>query len=45
MKLHGDYGSGSTRRVVAVLDHIGLAFELVEVDLFKGDNRTLPTSP
>lgn len=40
MKLHGDPGSGSTRRVLAVLYHIGAEFELQIIDLFKGENRS-----
>jgi len=40
MKLYGDPGSGSTRRVSAVLYHIGVDFEFQLIDLFKGDNRT-----
>jgi glutathione S-transferase len=32
-------GSGSTRRVLAALEYIGLDYELIEVDLFKGENR------
>lgn len=40
MKLYGDPGSGSTRRVSAVLYHIGAEFEFQMVDLFKGENRT-----
>lgn len=40
MKLYGDPGSGSTRRVMAVLYHIGADFEFELVDLFKGENRS-----
>jgi glutathione S-transferase len=40
MKLYGDPGSGSTRRVLAALYHIGAEFEFEMVDLFKGENRT-----
>jgi glutathione S-transferase len=40
MKLYGDPGSGSTRRVLAALRHIGVEFEFALIDLFKGDNRT-----
>lgn len=40
MKLYGDPGSGSTRRVLAALYHIGAEFEFELIDLFKGDNRT-----
>lgn len=40
MKLYGDPGSGSTRRVSTVLHHIGVEFDFELVDLFKGDNRT-----
>jgi len=40
MKLYGDPGSGSTRRVLAVLYHLGVEFEFALIDLFKGDNRT-----
>jgi glutathione S-transferase len=40
MKLYGDYGSGSCRRVAAVLHHLCVDFELVFIDLFKGENRT-----
>lgn len=40
MKLYGDPGSGSTRRVLAALYHIGAEFEFELIDLFKGDNLT-----
>jgi glutathione S-transferase len=40
MKLYGDPGSGSTRRVLAALYHIGVEFDFELIDLFKGDNRT-----
>lgn len=40
MKLYGDPGSGSTRRVLAALYHIGAEFDFEQIDLFKGDNRT-----
>jgi len=40
MKLYGEPGSGSTRRVLAALYHIGVEFEFQMVDLFKGENRT-----
>jgi glutathione S-transferase len=40
MKLYGDPGSGSTRRVLAALYHLGVEFDFQLVDLFKGDNRT-----
>jgi glutathione S-transferase len=40
MKLYGDPGSGSTRRVLAALYHIGVDFDFELIDLFKGDNRT-----
>ncbi|NGZ85262.1 glutathione S-transferase family protein [Duganella aceris] len=40
MKLYGDPGSGSTRRVFAALYHIGVEFDFELIDLFKGDNRT-----
>lgn len=40
MKVYGDPGSGSTRRVLAALYHIGVEFEFELIDLFKGDNRT-----
>jgi glutathione S-transferase len=40
MKLYGDPGSGSTRRVLAALYHIGAAFDFQMIDLFKGENRT-----
>jgi glutathione S-transferase len=40
MKLYGDPGSGSTRRVLAALYHIGVEFDFERIDLFKGDNRT-----
>jgi glutathione S-transferase len=40
MKLYGDPGSGSTRRVLAALHHIGAEFDFELIDLFKGDNRT-----
>ncbi|MET0404077.1 MAG: glutathione S-transferase family protein [Cystobacter sp.] len=40
MKLYGDPGSGSTRRVFAALYHMGVEFEFQMIDLFKGENRT-----
>jgi glutathione S-transferase len=40
MKLYGDPGSGSTRRVLAVLYHVGAGFDFQLIDLFKGDNRS-----
>jgi glutathione S-transferase len=40
MKLYGDPGSGSTRRVLAALYHIEAEFDFELIDLFKGDNRT-----
>lgn len=40
MKLYGDLGSGSTRRSLAVLYHLGIDFELVALDLFKGETHT-----
>jgi glutathione S-transferase len=40
MKLYGDAASGSTRRVLATLEHIGVAFDFELIDLFNGDNRT-----
>jgi glutathione S-transferase len=40
MKLYGDPGSGSTRRVLAALYHIGAEFDFELIDLFNGDNRT-----
>jgi glutathione S-transferase len=39
MKLYGDPGSGSTRRVLTALYHIGAPFEFQNVDLFKGEHR------
>jgi glutathione S-transferase len=39
LKLYGDPGSGSTRRVSAALYHIGGDFEFQMVDLLKGENR------
>jgi len=39
MKLYGDPGSGSTRRVLTALYHIGASFEFQNVDLFKGEHR------
>jgi len=40
MKLYGDPGSGSSRRVSAVLYHVGADFDFELIDLFKGQNRT-----
>ncbi|MDB6143804.1 MAG: Glutathione S-transferase domain [Pseudomonas sp.] len=40
MKVYGDPGSGSTRRVLATLAHLGLEAEEVLIDLFKGDQLT-----
>lgn len=40
MKLYGDLGSGSTRRVLAVLYYINADFELEALDLFKGETHT-----
>ena len=40
MKLYGDLGSGSTRRVLAVLYHLEVEFDLVALDLFKGETHT-----
>jgi len=40
MQLYGDPGSGSTRRVLAALYHLGADFEFKMIDLFKGENRT-----
>ncbi|MFL6710512.1 MAG: glutathione S-transferase family protein [Massilia sp.] len=40
MKLYGDPGSGSTRRVLAALYHIGAPFDFEQIDLFKGEHRT-----
>ncbi|MFA9218466.1 MAG: glutathione S-transferase family protein [Sphingomonadaceae bacterium] len=40
MKVYGDPGSGSTRRVLTALYHLDIEFEFELVDLFKGDQRT-----
>lgn len=40
MKVYGDPGSGSTRRVFATLYHVGADFDFQLIDLFKGENRT-----
>lgn len=40
MKLYGDPSSSSTRRVFAVLYHVGADFDFQLVDLFKGEHQT-----
>ena len=40
IKIHGDLGSGSYRRVAATAHIIGIPFEHVNVDLFKGESHT-----
>jgi glutathione S-transferase len=40
MKIYGDAGSGSLRRVNAAAAIMGIALERVNVDLFKGESRT-----
>lgn len=40
IKLHGDAGSGSLRRVTAAAQIMGIALERVNVDLFKGESQT-----
>jgi len=40
IKIYGDLGSGSFRRVAAAANIIGVAIEHVNVDLFKGESHT-----
>lgn len=40
MKIYGDAGSGSLRRVNAAAAIMGIALERVNVDLFKGESQT-----
>lgn len=40
IKMHGDLGSGSFRRVATAANIMGIAFEHVNVDLFKGESHT-----
>ena len=40
MKIHGDAGSGSLRRVNTAAKIMGIELERVNVDLFKGESRT-----
>jgi len=40
VKIYGDLGSGSLRRVLAVAKIIGIDIERVNVDLFKGESHT-----
>lgn len=40
IKIHGDAGSGSLRRVSAAARIMGIALERVNVDLFKGESQT-----
>lgn len=40
IKIHGDAGSGSLRRVTTAARIMGIALERVNVDLFKGESQT-----
>lgn len=40
IKIHGDAGSGSLRRVTTAAKIMGIALERVNVDLFKGESQT-----
>src|SRR4051812_36740147 len=40
IKIYGDAGSGSLRRVNAAAKIMGIALERVNVDLFKGESQT-----
>ena len=40
MRIHGDPGSGSLRRVTTAAKIMGIALERVNVDLFKGESQT-----
>ena len=40
IKIHGDAGSGSLRRVTTAAQIMGITLERVNVDLFKGESRT-----
>ena len=40
IKIHGDLGSGSFRRVAAAAKLMGIEIEHVQVDLFKGESHT-----
>lgn len=40
MKIYGDAGSGSLRRVTTVAKILGIELERVKVDLFKGESQT-----
>ncbi|MBB3308512.1 glutathione S-transferase [Rhizobium sp. BK196] len=40
IKIYGDAGSGSLRRVNAAAKIMGIELERVTVDLFKGESRT-----
>lgn len=40
IKIYGDAGSGSRRRVVTAAALMGIDIEIVEIDLFKGESHT-----
>jgi len=40
INIYGDLGSGSFRRVAAAAAHMGIAFERIDIDLFKGESHT-----
>lgn len=40
IKIHGDLGSGSLRRVAAAANIMGIEIERIDVDLFKGESHT-----
>ncbi|MGE7991738.1 glutathione S-transferase family protein [Pseudomonas sp. NPDC089554] len=40
IKIHGDLGSGSLRRVTTAAKIMGIDFERINVDLFKGESHT-----
>jgi glutathione S-transferase len=39
LKFYGDHASGSQRRILAAADYMGLEYEEVFLDLFKGEQR------
>ena len=40
IKIYGDPGSGSRRRVTAAAVAMGIDIEIVNIDLFKGESHT-----
>lgn len=40
IKIHGDLGSGSFRRVASAANIMGIDFERIDIDLFKGESHT-----